>query len=905
MKPNPVHRLPATLEAAVQRLKLAAREAADRTIESLGLAALAATHAFQRDGLLGAQFELNRKSAVFVLTFNDAFDERVVRELVPRVASGHTGVGNLGGLGGFGSSVGPGSAITHPAPLTSWDALSLVEDREVEAQISAERFGMEIAHACEWELRELDAYVATVLTEAGGERERNPLRPEIVGQAMIRGIEAVSDRADVRKVLSSELSRSLSALLRSTYPAIVADFRNAGVKRVGLTVRQRSGGVGGGAGGGSGGGGGGGDSSRGGAGGDSLYGVDGGTGSAGGPGAPGGDGGFNLGPLADSRVRRAGVMASQSGHGSSGLIGHGGSAGHGGFGSTRGTMLGNVDPGLMSLIRRLAYADLVASSGAGGAFGPSGAGAMGVAESAAYGNAGSSDGLGTYADPGMYGDHGEALAGAQRLPLPNLIHAHRDELRQASRGSVDHMVIDVISFLFDQILADPKVPPQMARQLARLQLPVLRAALGDPSFFSSRRHPVRRFVNRIASLGTAFEDFNELAAKNVLGKVRALVQEVVEGDFDQIEVYQHKLAALETFVAQQAGQELQGEGGAAELLAQKEDELRLRQMYADRLAGELKDLSAPQFVRDFISRVWSQVLLRAASLGSADGAQAQRLRMAGRELALSVHPKPTPAHRKAFLAGLPALMRELTEGMNLIGWPEGQRREFFGQLMPAHAEALRSAGGRQLDLNLMARQVEGALQRPLPSRDELRQQSALPVLSDEVELPALTAEEAQRVGLVEESAVDWDGKVDIEIGADSDADSRAAGDPADAADAAGRPLRPEPALPGLPAMTEAPEATHGRELADNIQIGFAYQMHLNDSWQKVRLSHVSPGRSFFLFTQGSRHKKTVSLTQRMLLRLCETGRLRAFENSALLERATERARRQLAALAVGSRSTRY
>ena len=88
MKPNPMHRLPATLEAAVQRLKLAAREAVERTVESLGLAALGATHAFQRDGLLGAQFELNRKSAVFILTFNDAFDERVVRELGPRAAEG-------------------------------------------------------------------------------------------------------------------------------------------------------------------------------------------------------------------------------------------------------------------------------------------------------------------------------------------------------------------------------------------------------------------------------------------------------------------------------------------------------------------------------------------------------------------------------------------------------------------------------------------------------------------------------------------------------------------------------------------------------------------------------------------------------------------------------------------------
>ncbi len=798
MKPNPVHRLPAPLEAAVQRLKLAAREAAERTIESLGLAALGATHAFQRDGLLSAQLELNRKSAVFILTFNDAFDERVVRELGPRAAA----------------AARPQAAPAAAPAATNWDALSLVEDREVEAQISAERFGMEIAHACEWELRELEAYVATVLADAGGERERNPLRPDIVGHAMIRGIEAVSDIADVRKVLSSELSRSLAGLLRGTYGTIVADLRNAGVQPLGLTVRQRL-----------------------------SPGLQGG---GGGPDSQHGDG---------SQHSRSGAPTAAGG-GVGGYGGRGGGSGlHSGFGpaaragssSTRGgTPLGQVDPALMTLIRRLAFSE---------PFGNTGPGA-------------------SYAETSLGGAH---------APLPNLIHAHREELRQASKGALDHMVIDVIGFLFDQILSDPKVPPQMARQIARLQLPVLRAALGDNSFFSSRRHPVRRFVNRIASLGAAFEDYDEDEARNFLAKVRALVQEVVEGDFDQIEVYEHKLASLEAFVAEQARAGMQGSDGLAEMLSEKEDEQRLRELYAQRLAGELKDVAAPAFVRDFVSRVWSQVMLRAAAQGGPDGAhsaQAQRLRRAGRELMLSVQPKATPAHRKTFLAELPKLMQDLSEGMNLIGWPDAQRRAFFGQLMPAHAESLKSPAARQLDLNLMARQVEGALERPAPSRAELKALSALPVLHDEVSLPVLSADEARRAGLLEESAVDWDGKVDIDLGA---------------ADAVAHSS--EPAAPGLPAITDAPEATHGRELADNIQIGFAYQMHLNDAWQKVRLSHVSPGRSFFIFTHGARHKKTVSLTQRMLLRLCETGRLRAFENATLIERATERARRQLASLA--------
>jgi hypothetical protein len=784
MNPNPVHRLPAPLEQAVQRIKLAARGATERTIESLGLAALASSTANQRDSLLGAQFELNRKSAVFALTFNEAFDQRLLREVAPR----------------------PGAGGSGPAP-TSWDALSLVDDRELEIEVAAERFAMDIAQSCEWELRELGAYMGPLLGRSPGESDRNPMRPEIVGQAMIRGIDAVSESPDVRKVLAAEIGRSLGGLLRSAYTEIVADLRRAGVQPVGLTVRNAE--------------------SRTAAGGASTahdtlgrpVGVE--------PERASRAGGFD--GRADSRRAGASGFAPSTG---------GATSGHG-------TLIGQIDPALMSVIRRLAFADVgVAGSDGGSDWGTGGAQA-----------------------------------------LPNVIRAHRDELRQASKGSLDHMVIDVIGSLFDQILSDPKVPPQMARQIARLQLPVLRAALGDPSFFSSRRHPVRRFVNRIASLGAAFEDFGEDGAQRVLAKVRELVESVVEGDFDQIEVYEQKLAALEQFVADQGQAELQAQGGTADLLAAKEDEQRLRALYAQQLQGELKDLSAPPFVRDFISNVWSQVLLRAAEQSGPNGDLARRLRHVGRELFMSVQAKTSPAQRKAFLADLPKLMKELGEGMDLIRWPEPMRRAFFGQLLPAHAESLKAQPLRALDFNLLSKQVEGALDKPLPSRaDLMKAQMQLPVLNDEVLTPQFSAEEARRIGLVDEAAVNWNGQIDIDLSAEpevSAADVQIAGLPA----------------PADPA--ELLEPMRGKSLADHVQIGFAYQMHIDDHWQKVRLVHVSPGRSFFVFNRGQRHQQTISLTQRMLVRLCETGRLRAFESAYLLERATARARRQLASVQAG------
>ena len=67
------------------------------------------------------------------------------------------------------------------------------------------------------------------------------------------------------------------------------------------------------------------------------------------------------------------------------------------------------------------------------------------------------------------------------------------------------------------------------------------------------------------------------------------------------------------------------------------------------------------------------------------------------------------------------------------------------------------------------------------------------------------------------------------------------------------------------------------------------------------MKHVSAGRSFFVFTFGRKHQETISMTARMLARMCDTNRFRAVESSYLMERATMRARKQLAAIGGAAR----
>jgi hypothetical protein len=90
-----------------------------------------------------------------------------------------------------------------------------------------------------------------------------------------------------------------------------------------------------------------------------------------------------------------------------------------------------------------------------------------------------------------------------------------------------------------------------------------------------------------------------------------------------------------------------------------------------------------------------------------DGAEsdrARRYRRVGTDLVMSVQPKGSPMFRKKFCMQLPPLMKDLNEGMKLIGWPEAAQKEFFA----VAARARRVASGGQplteLDHNMKVKQ---------------------------------------------------------------------------------------------------------------------------------------------------------------------------------------------------------
>jgi hypothetical protein len=923
---NPIEpRVQAALDAAMNQIRTAAASAAMRAAETLNMQAQNAAKPAEREQIFGTLQELRRNMGMFQGSFHEALREKVAKELAPAVDT------------------------KRKLESADWETLSLVDVHEVEERMNYVRIGQMISHECEWQLRDLAAYMGSLLNLGRADEERNPLRAEIIGAALNRGIESISGDPESRRILARELGQAVAQAMPECYAEILKMLQTRGIQPVHLTVRTVEGP------------------------GNQFHGAnsgymsmprDGRNSTRSGYGdfeEPSGAGDMDL--LAAHRRALATAFPGQAPAPDSVRDAVPAPRGHSGRGGApQGRLNAAADQQLMTLLRRLTAVssrpgDLgpaalmggfggggMGGGGHGGGFGGGGGGGglggdgtggggggAGFGGGAGYAGSGyagtgfSGGGVAGGFEPGG-GPPGRAGLGADSsrgtsvsgggggggvpgsgpqqyndgltgLMAVNLIRAHREELIQASTGKLDHMVIDVVGSLFDQILSDSRVPPQMAREIARLQLPVLRVALNDSSFFSTRRHPVRRFINRIASLANAFDDFNDGPGAHFLQRVRKLVDEIIEGDFDQIELYAAKVSELESYIAEQSEGEIEQKSGAVTTLEAKESELRVQQRYMLQLQSALGPLALPPYLQEFLSQVWSQALVLATRRDGPDSDRARRYRRVGTDLVMSVQPKGSPMFRKKFLMQLPPLMKDLNEGMKLIGWPDAAQKEFFGKLLPAHAESLKGQPLTELDHNMKVKQLEAIFAIPVPIGETYSRGEPVQEIAAEVIEKRFTPEEARQVGFLPEAAVDWAGEVDAsEVDIDLGAELQPA-EPASASVAAVLDPEAEGQLgPTTSESGEPGEPTKGPQLIDHIKLGFSYQMHLKDEWQKVRLAHVSSGRSFFVFTRGGKHQETISMTSRMLARMCETGRFRAVESAYLMERATLRARKQLAAL---------
>ncbi|MBL8517690.1 MAG: DUF1631 domain-containing protein [Betaproteobacteria bacterium] len=437
------------------------------------------------------------------------------------------------------------------------------------------------------------------------------------------------------------------------------------------------------------------------------------------------------------------------------------------------------------------------------------------------------------------GNAGQELVPANLADALNVLREIGARGLAQGASQVDSMTIDIVAMLFDYVFNDRQIPAAIKALLARLQIPVLKAALLDKGFFSHRTHPARVLLDGLAALAMQCdEDIGANHADHVF--IEALVTRV-QADFEtDLAVFSDASASLAAFMDAREARGHVFDERSAKLLHDRERREIARLVAENAVDERLEGKILPPAVVIMLKARWVDVLRQAHLVGGEDGAAWNAGCQAVEDLAWSLTAQFGAEERKRLVAMLPRMLRIFQQGLAAIEVDPGERDRFFATLVAHHTAAVKSG------------------LRPAPEK----------VGSDTQRLPALALVEASSVKVSPRAEEE-----DIEL---------------------------DPGEPGLMRIHLEADGVKVEELRLSQSTGRVVDTALPPSlvrgtWVEFRrpegplrakLSWVSPHKGVLLFTNPT-SAKAISLSPEVFALQLKDGLVRIFAEAPLSERAVE------------------
>ena len=274
--------------------------------------------------------------------------------------------------------------------------------------------------------------------------------------------------------------------------------------------------------------------------------------------------------------------------------------------------------------------------------------------------------------------------------LMNVLRRIKAAPQSASLGTVDAMTIDIVAMLFDYIFEDRQIPATVKALLGRLQIPLLKVALLDKSFFSSKAHPARRLLDLLAESAIGLGESGERQAA-ALRMIEEVVEKVLDDFETDVALFEGLVQRVEGFMDAQRRAESDIVERSAKLIEERERDEIARTLASQEVARRLEARAwAPAAVREMLEEAWVAALARAQRAEGEGSPAWHALLHTMDDLLWSVEPKASPDDRKRLITILPGMLRNLQDGMERAAFPEERRNAFLGALVDCHAQAVKA-----------------------------------------------------------------------------------------------------------------------------------------------------------------------------------------------------------------------
>ncbi|MCO6058235.1 DUF1631 domain-containing protein [Pseudomonas sp. MOB-449] len=254
-------------------------------------------------------------------------------------------------------------------------------------------------------------------------------------------------------------------------------------------------------------------------------------------------------------------------------------------------------------------------------------------------------------------------------------------------GQVDDDVINLVSMLFEFILDDRTLPDSLKALIGRMQIPMLKVALLDKTFFSRGSHPARRLLNEIASAALGWVEQDDAQRDSLYHRIEQVVQRLLNDFVDDPAIFSELLAEFLAYTGD--------ERRRSDLLEQRTRDAEegrakaelARRRVEDALNQRLLGRTLPEVVVRLLQEAWSKVLLLTCLKHGVESPEWQSALQTMDDLIWSVESHDAPEARARLLELVPGLLKALREGLASAAFDPFSTSEFFSQLEALHVQA--------------------------------------------------------------------------------------------------------------------------------------------------------------------------------------------------------------------------
>jgi len=416
-------------------------------------------------------------------------------------------------------------------------------------------------------------------------------------------------------------------------------------------------------------------------------------------------------------------------------------------------------------------------------------------------------------------------------------------------GRVEDQVMNLVNMLFDFILEDRNVPDVMKTLISRMQIPIIKVALADKTFFTKKGNVARKLLNEMSTAAIGWQGDPETMDRDPLyRKIDEIVRTLLDDFSTDIEIFNDLLADFTAFLEKERKRIAVLERRTVDAEDGKAKAEVARERVAMELAHRSEDLILPEAVSKLLNEAWSNALFVCALKHGYESDDWTGMLKTAEELLWSVQAPADPSERQRLIKTVPTLLKKLRTGLETISYNPFEMSTLFKALETVHLGCIRGVSPVSRKSDSTPEEVDESVEL------EQKVAEAKPVDGNSQEKGAEAIEEITLDGLPQFS-----------------------------------PAHPEPEAPSgnesEQVLADEPEPIHFQQVESFVR-GAWFEMSSEEGSVRCRYAaFIKPtGKYIFVNRNGM---KVAEKTKRDLALLVKHDELRALDNSMLFDRALE------------------